>query len=44
MSILEFIFKDIWHFLGTCILLGIIGDYAVAVAREIRGNVDVNNN
>lgn len=36
MNILEFIFKDIWHFLGTCLLLEIIGDCAVDIVREIR--------
>lgn len=25
-EILEFIFQDVWHFLGTCLLLDIIFD------------------
>lgn len=24
VEVLQFIFQDIWHFIGTCILLGII--------------------
>ncbi len=26
LEILQFIFQDIWHFIGTCILLEIITD------------------
>lgn len=29
LEVLEFIFQDIWHFLGTAVLLGIINPFPV---------------
>lgn len=28
LEVLEFIFKDIWHFLGTAVLLGILSQFS----------------
>lgn len=37
LEVLEFIFKDIWHFLGTAILLE-------TIFGGIRGFITINNN
>jgi hypothetical protein len=38
LPILQFIFTDIWHFLGTLLLIGVTGDALVAVIRALRGS------
>lgn len=35
---LEFIFTDLWHFFGTCILLALIGVLVCDVIKAIKGN------
>ena len=35
---LEFIFSSIWHFLGACILLGIVFDGLTNIITAIKGN------
>lgn len=34
---LEFIFTDIWHFWGACLLLAILGDVVCDVIKAIKG-------
>lgn len=36
MNIVEFIFRDFWHFIGTIILLGVIGEVIVDIIRAQR--------
>lgn len=35
LEILQFVFANIWHFLGTAILLCIVGNAAVEIVRAI---------
>lgn len=35
---LEFIFTDIWHFLGTLILIAVLGEVVCNVINAIKGN------
>lgn len=38
LTILQFIFADLWHFLGTLLLIAVTGDVLVAVIRALRGS------
>lgn len=36
MNLLEFIFKDIWHFFGTIILIVVVSEGIAGIVKEIR--------
>lgn len=42
-EILEFIFQDFWHFIGTCILLAIIFDRPLVMIQSLK-NSKINSN
>ena len=37
LDVLQFVMANIWHFLGTVILLAVVFDGVVAIIRAIRG-------
>jgi hypothetical protein len=37
MQLLEFVFRDLGHFIGTVILLCMIGSFLCAIATILRG-------
>jgi hypothetical protein len=38
IEILKFIFQDIWHFLGTCILLDIV--FSFSLVKYVKDKVN----
>lgn len=39
-EVLEFIFQDVWHFLGTCILLEIVFDRPFISISNIKDKIN----
>lgn len=37
IPLLDWIFRDLWHFLGTCVLLFLVGIILEAIAIGLRG-------
>lgn len=34
MEVLEFIFRDAWHFIGTIVLISVLGDAIAGIFRK----------